>query len=61
MSNNPDPICPCLSLYNFTCVCSPKEIEAFKAGREWERKHKSPDGRCPTCMFKGCLCEELAT
>lgn len=42
---NPDPICPCHSWYNFTCTCTEDQIAAFKAGREFEagrrRKHSA--------------------
>lgn len=36
---SPGPICPCGAEYNFTCYCERKEIDAFRAGREWEAEH----------------------
>ena len=40
-STNPDPICPCGSWYNFTCMCSSAEVKAFKAGRAWQAKSQA--------------------
>ena len=36
-TSNPDPICPCGAWYNFTCYCTRDQINAFKAGREFEK------------------------
>ena len=36
-TGNPNPICPCGAWYNFTCYCTRDQIDAFKAGREFEK------------------------
>lgn len=36
-TKNPNPICPCGAIYNFTCYCGPAIRKAFQAGREWQK------------------------